>query len=93
MTKSNSKKLKPTTKHIPQQNISPLNDHLQFDDNQNSKEIDLGDISDVFEPEKYQTSNRLKLDISHIIVHLIQRTISFQITLNSMTIYVHFILK
>ena len=47
-------KSKPTTQRIPQQNISPLNDHLQFDDNHNSKEIDLGEISDIFEPEKYQ---------------------------------------
>ena len=52
MTKSNSKKSKPTSQRITQQIISPLDDHLHSDDNQNSKEIDLGDISDIFEPEK-----------------------------------------
>ena len=53
MTKSNSTKSKPTTSWIPQQENSPLNDHLQFDNNQNSKEVYLGEISDILNQKIY----------------------------------------
>ena len=93
MTKSNSKKAKPTTQRIPQQNISPLNDHIQFDDNQNSKEIDLGDISDIFEPEKISNFKSTKTRHKSYDSTFDTKDYHFQIPLNSMMIYVHFLLK
>ena len=71
MTKSNTKKSKPTTLRITQQDTSPLNDYLPFNDNQNSKEYIWVKFQIYLNQKIYQISDHLKFDIRHMIALLV----------------------